>query len=234
VIAGFCHGICAGLVTYESLENYRLYGMEMMLTALLLIASGVVRPKWSARGLLFRAPTLTTPAKMVHRPVLCGLAGVGMTFQGTRVLRWGPLLICGVAISGCADMEHVGWQLASTARPAIMRLAGQQLEGDVLLRPDRTGAVQMNGQGSITSCAGSLRFTAVTSGVMDMRCSDGAIFAMSFALVNEVKGYAFGTYQDATVALAFGMDASEARAYLAPAQPRPPANGTVVTSPTSP
>ncbi len=78
----------------------------------------------------------------------------------------------------------------------------------------------MAGNGNLASCAGSLRFTAVNSGAMDMRCSDGSMFDLRFVMVNEVKGYAYGTHQDAAVALAFGMDAPEAQAYLARAYQR--------------
>lgn len=131
-------------------------------------------------------------------------------------------LACVWGLTGCADVEHVAWTLASSTKPAILLLAGQTLEGDVQLRPDRTGIVQLRGSGTITSCAGSLRFTAVNSGLMDMRCSDGAVFDLRFSLLNEVKGYAYGTHQDATVALTFGMDALQAQAYLAPAQQRKP------------
>lgn len=129
-------------------------------------------------------------------------------------------LACAWGLTGCADVEHVAWTLASSTKPAILLLAGQTLEGSVQLRPDRTGAVQMRGSGTIASCAGSLRFTAVNSGLMDMRCSDGAVFDLRFSLVNEVKGYAYGTHQDAAVALTFGMDTPQAQAYLAPAQQR--------------
>jgi hypothetical protein len=47
--------------------------------------------------------------------------------------------------------------------------------------------------------------------------------------VNEVKGYAFGTYQDATVALTFGMEAPEAQAYLARASAKAPVGTAPVT-----
>jgi hypothetical protein len=100
-----------------------------------------------------------------------------------------------------------------------MQTGGQRLEGVVNLRPDRTGDMSLSGTGSIASCAGSLRFTSVTGGSMDMRCSDGAMFAMQFVMVNEVKGYAFGLHGEATAALTFGMDAPEAQAYLSRATP---------------
>lgn len=142
-------------------------------------------------------------------------------------------LICAMALVGCADLEHAGWLLVTTGKPALMRMGGQQLEGDVELRPDRTGSVHMRGKGSITSCAGALRFTAARSGSMDLLCSDGALLAMQFALVNEVKGYAFGIYQDATVALTFGMDTSESQGYLAQAQ-NPAPMPAAITSATTP
>jgi len=156
-----------------------------------------------------------------------------MKLQAVVPGRWSILpaisLLCAWLISGCADMEHIGWHLASTTKPALMQIAGQRLVGEVQMRPDRTGAIQVAGDGSIASCAGSLRFTAVKSGAMDMRCSDGAMFDMRFALVNEVKGYAFGTYQDATVALTFGMDAPEAQAYLARASAKAAVGAAPVT-----
>ena len=138
-------------------------------------------------------------------------------------------LLCAGLISGCADIEHIGWQLASSTKPALMQISGQLLEGEVQMRPDRTGAIRMAGEGSIASCAGSLRFTAVNSGAMDMRCSDGSMFDMRFALVNEVKGYAFGTLQESTVALTFGMDVPEAQAYLARASAKAAVGAAPVT-----
>ena len=134
--------------------------------------------------------------------------------QLMRVCR--VLAILGMAawLTACASLEHVGWRLVTTPRPALMQTGGQRLEGVVNLRPDRTGDMSLSGTGSIASCAGSLRFTSVAGGAMDMRCSDGAMFALQFVMVNEVKGYAFGLHGEATAALTFGMDANEAQAYL--------------------
>ncbi|CAM8654465.1 hypothetical protein MCEMIEM13_01258 [Comamonadaceae bacterium] len=147
-----------------------------------------------------------------------------MKLPVARVRRWcsagATSLAFAWGLAGCADVEHIGWQLASSTKPALMQVAAQRLEGDVQIRPDRTGAIRMAGNGNLASCAGSLRFTAVNSGAMDMRCSDGAMFDLRFVMVNEVKGYAYGTHKDAVIALTFGMDEPEAQAYLARAQPR--------------
>lgn len=147
-----------------------------------------------------------------------------MKLPGARGGRWCSAvaagLTCAWGLVGCADVEHIGWQLASSTKPAVLQVAAQRLEGEVQIRPDRTGAIRMAGNGNLASCAGSLRFTAVNSGAMDMHCSDGAMFDLRFVMVNEVKGYAYGTHQDAAVALAFGMDAPEAQAYLARAYQR--------------
>lgn len=127
-------------------------------------------------------------------------------------------------LTGCAGVEHVGWVLAGTGKPATMVVANQTLDGEMFLRPDRTGEVRVRGSGasgSIASCAGSLRFSGSVQGRIDMRCSDGAMFDMAFYLINEVKGFASGTYQDRPVTLVFGMVEAEAQAYLSPAVARP-------------
>lgn len=156
--------------------------------------------------------------------------------------------VCG-GLAGCAGVEHVGWVLAGTGKPATLVVANQTLTGEMLLRPDRTGEVRVSvaaatggtsGNGAtvasgvsgpgavITSCAGSLRFSGTVQGRIDMRCSDGAMFDMAFYLINEVKGFASGTYQDKPAALVFGMHEAEAQAYLSPAMAR----ATDATKPT--
>ena len=146
-------------------------------------------------------------------------------------------------LAGCAGVEHVGWVLAGTGKPATLVVANQTLTGEMLLRPDRTGEVRVSsaavaggtdGNGAngasglgvpgavIASCAGSLRFSGTVQGRIDMRCSDGAMFDMAFYLINEVKGFASGTYQDKPAALVFGMHEAEAQAYLSPALARTP------------
>ncbi|WP_138515888.1 hypothetical protein [Rhodoferax bucti] len=167
--------------------------------------------------------------------------------QGVLVgaAAWGGL-------AGCAGVEHVGWVLAGTGKPATLVVANQTLTGEMLLRPDRTGEVRvsvaaatggtggnaatvasgvsgMSGPGAvIASCAGSLRFSGTVQGRIDMRCSDGAMFDMAFYLINEVKGFASGTYQEKPAALVFGMHEAEAQAYLSPAMAR----ATDATKPT--
>lgn len=152
-------------------------------------------------------------------------------------------------LAGCAGVEHVGWVLAGTGKPATLVVANQTLTGEMLLRPDRTGEVRVSvaaatggtggnaasvvsgvsGPGAvIASCAGSLRFSGSVQGRIDMRCSDGAMFDMAFYLINEVKGFASGTYQDKPAALVFGMHEAEAQAYLSPAMAR----ATDATKPT--
>ncbi len=132
------------------------------------------------------------------------------------------------ALAGCAGVEHIGWALAATGKPATMVVGKQTLTGEMLLRPDRTGEVRVSsvntgtaGAAAIASCAGSLRFSGSSQGRIDMRCSDGAMFDMPFYLINEVKGFASGVSQDVPAALVFGMDEVEAQAYLSRALVRP-------------
>jgi len=141
--------------------------------------------------------------------------------RAVRLLA-GAALAC--LLAGCAQIENLGWRyLTTSTMPAQMQAGGQRLTGEVQLRGDRTGSALLLGTGDLESCAASLRFTGAVSGALDIRCSDGTVMDMPFALLNEVKGYALGSYQGATAVLTFGMEPAEAQAYLSRAQ-NPPSN----------
>jgi hypothetical protein len=142
--------------------------------------------------------------------------------QRDRAIRLLAGAVAGWMLAGCAQIEHYGWKyLTTTTKAAQLQAGGQRLTGEVQLRPDRTGSALLMGSGELESCAGSLRFTGVNSGALDMRCSDGSVMDMPFTLLNEVKGYAIGSYQGVTAVLTFGMEPAEAQAYLARAQSVP-------------
>lgn len=130
--------------------------------------------------------------------------------------------LLGSGLAGCAQIENLGWRyLTTSTMPAQMQAGGQRLSGEVQLRADRTGSVLLLGSGDLESCAGSLRFTGAISGALDMRCTDGTVMDMPYTMLNEVKGYALGSYQGTTAVLTFGMEPAEAQAYLSRAQAAP-------------
>jgi hypothetical protein len=119
------------------------------------------------------------------------------------------------ALAGCAKVNDRAWRLFATGGDAYAVVSDQVLQGDVQLVPDRTGTVTLKSlKGPITSCFGSLRFTASTAGAIDLRCNDGQALELQFALLSESRGYAFGQGATGPASLTFGLSASEAKAYL--------------------
>ncbi len=118
-------------------------------------------------------------------------------------------------LSGCARInDYASWPLTSSM-DAVAIVNDQVLQGVVKLVPDRTGRVTLSAeQGPITSCGGSLRFTGTTAGAMDLRCNDGSAVDLQFAMLSEVRGYAYGQTASGPVSLTFGLSNAEARAYL--------------------
>lgn len=128
-----------------------------------------------------------------------------------RVL--GALALAGLA--GCAMVNDRALRLVSSKAQATLLVNGQLMEGSVLLSPDRTGTVEFAAdKGDIARCGGGLRFTASSSGSMDLRCSDGTAVELAFTLLRETRGYAYGQTAAGTISLVFGMPALDAQAYL--------------------
>jgi hypothetical protein len=59
-----------------------------------------------------------------------------------------------------------------------------------------------------------LRYTATSSGVIDVHCNGGIDLEMQFKLLGETRGYAYGRTAKGPASLAFGLSNQDARAYL--------------------
>jgi hypothetical protein len=120
-----------------------------------------------------------------------------------------------LGVGGCAKVNDktLGW--FSTGVDAYVIVSGQLLTGDVVLIPDRTGRLTFSAKsGPVTTCAGSMRYTASNAGMIDLRCNNGAMAPLQFTLITETRGYAYGKANDGPVSLTFGLAATEARAFL--------------------
>lgn len=119
------------------------------------------------------------------------------------------------ALAGCAKInEYASWPMTSSI-DAMVIVNAQLLQGQVQLLPDRTGRVTFSAaQGSVTSCTGPLRFTSTNAGAIDLRCNDGAVVDMQFALLSETRGYAYGQTAGGPASLTFGLLNAQALSYL--------------------
>jgi hypothetical protein len=151
--------------------------------------------------------------------------------------------LCTGLLSGCARMNDRGLRLFSTKVDATLIVNARLLQGELVLLPDRTGVMSVNldapGAGSTPniltapaprqpeySCSGQLRYTATSSGVIDVRCNDGAQAQLQFSLLSETQGYAYVLSGTPGMSLVFGMSPTQAKAYL-----RPPEGKRLVLSP---
>ena len=74
--------------------------------------------------------------------------------------------------------------------------------------------VQAPAKGVVASCMGRMRYTATTTGTVDLNCNDGASAGLQVNLLGETRGYGRGVTGTGDASLVFGMAPAEARAHL--------------------
>jgi hypothetical protein len=133
------------------------------------------------------------------------------------------VMMCGAIVllmtSGCSTVNDKALRAFSSKVSAYAIVGGRLLQGDLNLMPDRTGKVTLlsagdGHAGESYTCVGSLRYEATHSGVMDLRCSDGAFTVLNYSLISETRGFAYGGSPDVPASLTFGIPVNEATAYL--------------------
>lgn len=130
-----------------------------------------------------------------------------------QVLRGQVLLVpdrTGRASFAAAEAAPPAAAAASAAGAAGVPSSNQATTGQIVGAP-----------APIAACFGNLRYTATSSGVLDLRCNEGTNVALPFTLITETRGYAYGSTDAGTASLTFGLPDEEALAYLrAPAGKR--------------
>lgn len=121
-------------------------------------------------------------------------------------------------LTGCAQINDTGMSLLSSTVPAVAIVDAQLLQGEIKLFPDHTGTVTLRAPGlgaaSLTSCVGRLRYTATTTGSIDLRCNGGVMADVKTTLLGDTRGYGYGSTASGMASLAFGMTSAESRAHL--------------------
>ncbi len=125
-------------------------------------------------------------------------------------------MVCvAMGLAGCAVVTDRGTRLFASQLDAVVIVNSQLLHGTVSLVPDRTGTLNFNGgRGSISTCFGSLRYTASTTGMMDLHCNDGTAAQLSFSMLSDARGYAYSQSPTTPASLVFGLSYHDAMAYL--------------------
>ena len=138
--------------------------------------------------------------------------------QIKNIFRRSLMLCALLSLAGCASVNDLGMYLVESSASGYLLVHGQMLEGKVYLTPGRSGRVAFNdGEGTVTACNGTLRYTGTNSGEIDLRCNDGTAAVLKFTLLSETRGFAYGSSDGMPVNLAFGLSKPAAMAYLMPA-----------------
>ena len=87
------------------------------------------------------------------------------------------------------------------------------MQGEIQLFPDHSGTVSVRSQGAsgtgqngTFSCIGRLRYTATSTGAIDLRCSGGVIGDLKMTLLGETRGYGHGPTASGAASLVFSGD----------------------------
>lgn len=141
--------------------------------------------------------------------------------QQFQCTKWLLIFMLALSSIGCARIDAVGTAVFTSSMSTVALVNDQILRGSLKLYPDRTGRVSLDAQtpdekGFTTSCMGRVRFTGTTNGTIDLRCNTGVMSELTFSMLNEISGFAYGSSSTGGVSLAFGLDEEQAKSYLQP------------------
>lgn len=153
------------------------------------------------------------------------------------LLRTALACVLVLGLGACAMVgEKVGGWLSSNSE-ALAVMDGRILRGQASFAREREATFQLQTQDApALSCFGALRFTATTTGVIDLSCNDGRDVAVAFQSLGPISGTGRGLLGNAAFALTYGLSPERAAAYLAvpadrlvPAKPKDPAPAPAAT-----
>ncbi len=138
-------------------------------------------------------------------------------------------MVTALLFTGCASVTEktTGW-LSSNSQ-VFGTVGGQILRGEANFVREReatfqlqSGVVMQADQSDVTvksasnlSCFGRMHYTATSSGVVNLACSDGRTFVLVFTSLSPVSGMARDVSGSSDFALTYGLPPEKAAGYLA-------------------
>ena len=134
-----------------------------------------------------------------------------------------PLVL---SLISCAHVGDAGMTLMASSVGAVAVVQDTLLLGKVVLLTNRSGTVNLAEQAPAPSavastaprltCTGNLYYTATTTGVINLRCSDGTVEGLAFTALSATRGVANGNTARGPMSLVFGMAPADAVGILTP------------------
>lgn len=150
-----------------------------------------------------------------------GLAPAAVIYDAdimqTRVHAPAWLLSLPLLLGGCAALDDATMRALATSTPALAVVGERVLTGELLLYTDRSGTLELQDAAEpALSCMGRLRHTTTTSGVLNLRCSDGMQAQLPFTALSAASGHGHGRTDTGPVSFTYGLAPGQARAWLTP------------------
>lgn len=132
--------------------------------------------------------------------------------HGLRLALSGSLVLGLMACSTVVE-KTTGW--LSSGADVIAVANGRVLWGTANFARERRATLDMRSADSPElRCFGALRYTATSSGAIDMSCNDGTQFVLPFQELNPLSGTARGVGDMAAFGLTYGLSPDKAAGYL--------------------
>lgn len=154
-------------------------------------------------------------------------AAAQFIYDGRTMKTFALSTLLVLSVAGCARINDAGMRLVASSAPALAIVEDTPLSGKAVVAIDRSGTLNLESETEPkVKCMGTMRYTATTSGVATLKCSNGVDVLMPFNAISETKGYGSGRTAQGVASFTFGMDLEDAIAYL-----RPPAGKRIVATP---
>lgn len=124
--------------------------------------------------------------------------------------------LLGLAVAGCAKIEGKTRDLLATSATSYAVLDGMLYEGTVTTNyGDRFGTLQFAAKAAPGQvCAGTMRYTATSSGTAMLQCTGGVEVMLSFTALGASSGFGYGSTVKGPASFTWGMSIQNANAYL--------------------
>lgn len=129
--------------------------------------------------------------------------------------RCGAVVLLMWVVSACSTVEQTAADIFASRAPAGALVLGRVLQGQVSFSTARQATIHLQSSDSpALACFGALRFTASSSGVATLSCSDGMAVAIPFQALGPLRGTGRSQDGQAMVSMAYGLPADMLATYL--------------------
>lgn len=135
--------------------------------------------------------------------------------QAVTLQRCGAAMLIMLLLSACSTVEQTAADIFASRTPAGVFFLGRVLQGQVSFTSARQATIHVQSNDSpALACFGAMRFTASSSGIATLSCSNGMAVAIPFQALGPLRGAGRSQDAQAMVSMAYGLPADMLATYL--------------------